>query len=221
MADDSSKLKLVTGEPLSIKKPEEFDLDAFKSTRDPNIPNVATLPTALPHHPIADANDFVRLHPDEATYWSDELCFVNVPIKGQKHDTLHLITEKLAERYLPSKRILRFRLALATKPYDIFFLCEVPSRNLDNSWNESNIQACQISKTRWAMATSRKAEGVESYLISFTQASMNGEKEPFPEPNWPKQPLNELILVTFANCKILTEDHPALARIIGAKQSLK
>ena len=221
MTDERERLKLVSDEPLSVKKPDEFDLDAFKSTRDPNIPNVATLPTAFPHYPIADANDFVRLHPDEAMYWSDELCFVNVPIKGQKHDTLHLIAEKLAERYLPSKRILRFRLALATKPYDVFFLCEVPSRNLDNSWNETNIQACQISKTRWAEATSRKGEGVESYLITYTDASIKGEEEPFPEPTWPKQPLTELILVTFANCKILTEDHPALARIIGAKQSLK
>ena len=218
---DRDHLKLVSDEQLSVKKPDEFDLGAFKSTRDPNIPNVATLPTALPHYSIADAGDFVRLHSDEAMYWSDELCFVNVPIKGQNHDTLHLITEKLAERYLPSKRILRFRLALATKPYDVFFLCEVPSRNLDNSWNETNIQGCQISKTRWAQVTSRKPEGIESYLISYTESSIKGEGEPFPEPTWPKQSLNELILVTFANCKILTEDHPALARIIGAKQSLK
>jgi hypothetical protein len=218
---DRDRLKLVLDEQLSVKKPDEFDLGAFKSTRDPNIPNVVTLPTALPHYSIADAGDFVRLHSDEAMYWSDELCFVNVPIKGQNHDTLHLITEKLAERYLPSKRILRFRLALATKPYDVFFLCEVPSRNLDNSWNETNIQGCQISKTRWAQVTSRKPEGIESYLISYTESSIKGEGEPFPEPTWPKQSLNELILVTFANCKILTEDHPALARIIGAKQSLK
>ena len=35
-------------------------------------------------------------------YWSPELCFVNVPIKGQKRDTLHLIDEDLAMRYLPS-----------------------------------------------------------------------------------------------------------------------
>ena len=70
----------------------------------------------LPHHNIAQAKDFVRLHPNEDTYWSPELCFVNVPIKGQKRDTLHLIDEDLAMRYLPSGRILRFRLVLATKP---------------------------------------------------------------------------------------------------------
>ena len=56
---------------------------------------------------------------------------MNVPTKGQKHDTLHLIEEELAMRFLPSARILRMRLALATKPYDVFFLCQVPSQNLD------------------------------------------------------------------------------------------
>ena len=63
----------------------------------------------------------MRLHPDEENYWSDELCFVNVPIKGQKRDTLHLIDEELAMRYLPSGAISRCRLALAAKPYDVFF----------------------------------------------------------------------------------------------------
>ena len=56
---------------------------------------MSTLLTALPHHNIAQANDWVRLHPDEENYWSAELCFVNVPIKGQKKDLVHLIDEEL------------------------------------------------------------------------------------------------------------------------------
>jgi hypothetical protein len=72
---------------------------------------------------------------------------VHVPIKGQKRDLLHLINEELAECYLPSDRIQRFRLALATKPYDVFFLCHVPSQNLDNAWNDSNLRACHQAKT--------------------------------------------------------------------------
>jgi hypothetical protein len=74
-----------------IAKPSAFNLDKFKSKRAAAMANVETLLTALPTHNIAQAKDFVRLHPDEINYWSDELCFVNVPIKGQKRDTLHLI----------------------------------------------------------------------------------------------------------------------------------
>jgi hypothetical protein len=104
-----------TDAPQSIAKPDGFDLDKFKSKRAAAIANVETLQTALPHHNIAAAKDFVRLHPNEDVYWSSELCFVNVPIKGSKRDTLHLIMEDLALRYLPSAKILRFRLALACK----------------------------------------------------------------------------------------------------------
>jgi hypothetical protein len=85
--------------PTSIAKPSTFDLDKFKSKRAPAAASVETLQTALPHHSIAHAKDFVRLHPDEENCWSPELCFVNVPIKGQKRDMLHLIEEGLGMRY--------------------------------------------------------------------------------------------------------------------------
>jgi hypothetical protein len=179
------------------------------------VANVETLQAGLPHHNIAQAKDFVRLHANEETHWSPELCFVIVPIKGQKRETLHLIDEDLAMRYLPSGRILRFRLVLATKPYDVFFLCHLPTRNTENSWNESNKLACQLAKASWVQATSRKEEGVDGYKIDVAH-----DHDAFPEPRWPTQSLANLIEVTFAGRMIDREDHPALLRLIGAKQSL-
>jgi hypothetical protein len=200
--------------PMSIPKPSKSTLDMFKSTRDPSIAGVETLLTALPHHKLKDAKDWVRLHPDEENYWSAELCFVTVPIKGQKRDLLHLINEDLAKRHLPSNRIQRFRLALATKPHDVFFLCHVPSQNLDNPWNDTSLRACLQAKTKWALATSRYAENAEGYQISYAK-----DQDSFPKPSWPKQTLDELILVTFAGCMIDSDNHPGLLRLIGAKQS--
>jgi hypothetical protein len=197
----------------AIPKPHAFDLNKFRSKRSAAIANVETLQTALPIHKLSEAKDFVRLHPNEQEYWSPELCFVNVPIKGQKRETLHLIDEDLAMRYLPAARILRFRLALATKPHDAFFLCQVPTRNEDNPWNASNLQACEQAKTHWVMASSRKEEGVEAYKVDFAR-----DQDAFPEPNWPTQSLNDLIGVTFAGRMIDREDHPGLLRLIGAKQ---
>jgi hypothetical protein len=198
-------------EAMTIAKPSAFGLDKFKSKHAAALANVET---ALPHHSISQAKDFVRLHPDEAAYWSPELCFVNVPIKGQKRDTLHLIDEDLAMRYLPPARILRFRLALAAKPNDVFFLCHVPSRNQDNSWNGSNLQACEHAKTLWTLVTSRKEEGVEAYKIDSAR-----DPDAFPDPNWPTQSLTDLISVTFAGRMIESEDHAGLLRLIGARQS--
>ena len=199
---------------IPIKKPGAFSLDKFKSKRAVALAGVETLQTALPHHSISQAKDFVRLHEDEAKYWSPELCFVSVPIKGQTRDTLHLIDEDIAMRYLPSSRVLRFRLALASKPLDTFFLCHVPSRNFDNSWNESNRLACEQAKTRWAQATSRKEEGIDAYKPEYAK-----DPDAFPQPNWPTQSLDELIRVTFEGRMITSEDHPGLLRLIGAKQS--
>jgi hypothetical protein len=201
--------------PAPIPKPGAFDLNKFRSTAEPTIANVQTLQGPLPIHRLSDAKDFVRLHPDEESYWTCELCFVNVPIKGQKRDTLHLITEDMAA-HLPSARVMRFRLALASKPYDVFFLCQVPSRHLDNAWNSTNLRGCEQAKTSWTQATSRKDEGIEEYNISHAD-----EEDAFPEPAWPSQTIGELIDATFAPDRMIeTRDHPAMLRLRGGKQSL-
>jgi hypothetical protein len=117
-------------------------------------------------------------------------------------------------RLLPSGRVQRFRLALATKPYDKFFLCHVPSQNLDNQWNDTNLGSCQQAKRLWTQATSRRDEGVDGYKIDFAR-----DPDAFPEPRWPTQQLDQLISVTF-NCRMITsEDHPGLLRLVGARLS--
>src|SRR6267154_4881974 len=94
--------------PLQIVKPGR--LDKFKSKKQPSIGGLETSPSVLGILKIGDVGDFVRLHPNEEEYWSDELCFVSVPIIGEKKDQLHLIDEEIAVRYLPSRKIRRFRL---------------------------------------------------------------------------------------------------------------
>jgi hypothetical protein len=201
---------------VSIPKPDEkFNLDRFKSKRTAKMANVGVLPTQLEFHRIADANDFVRLHPDKEKYWSGELCFVHVPIVGVKKDNIHLIDDDLAAEYLQPRKIIRCRVALATKPYDVFFLAQVPSTNLDNSWNESNLWGCNESTTRWVLLESRKAEGYENYKITYAR-----NEDAFPLPKWPKQSLEELISIKFTGRIIDNENSPGLLRLIGAKQEI-
>jgi hypothetical protein len=211
-APDSSAEPEVT----SIKKPaDKLSLDKFKSKKEPAA-QVATLPTELPILKIADAKDYVRLHPDVDNYWSPELCFVNVPIKGQKKDTLHLIDEDLALKYIPPGRIQRFRLALATKPDDVLFLCQIPSRNLDNEWNKAALKGIEQAKTLWTMVTSRKEEGVETYKITGSE-----DEDGFHEPTWPigEQTLEDIILTRLCGFCIDKADHPGLLRLRGKKQA--
>jgi hypothetical protein len=201
---------------MGIAKPGKFSLEKFKSKRGAAIANVETRPSKLPVMKISDAGDFVRLHHDEGNFWSIELCFVNVPVKdGKKGDNLHLIDEEIAMRYLDAKKIQRFRLALATKPYDVHFLCKVPTRNLDNKFNETALLACEDAKTLWTEALSRKSEGVDEYQIKHAR-----NPKAFPEPKWPSQTLEELIGITFEGRMIESDDHPGLLRLIGEKQDV-
>jgi hypothetical protein len=214
MSDKSQNLKIVP--ETAIAKPQGFSLDKFKSKRATAAANVETLLGALPHHSVSQAKDFVRLHPNEEEYWTSELCFVNVPIQGMKRDTLHLIEEDLALQFLPKGKILRHRLALATKPFDVFFLAHVPSQNLDNDWNGSNLRACEQGKARWVQVTSLKATGVERYDIQYARS-----EDAFPEPKWPTQSLGALIEATFSAGRIIEhENHPALIRLIGGRQDI-
>jgi len=219
MAKETPKLHTVETPPaaeISIAKPSAFSLDRFKSKHGGSATGgVDTNYGALPHHSISQAKDFVRLHPDESENWSIELAFVQVPIKGMKRDTLHLIDDDLAVAYISKGKILRFRLALATKPFDVFFLCHVPSTNLDNTWNAGNVRACEQAKSQWVQVTSRKDEGVETYRVDSAR-----DADAFPEPKWPRQALNDLIGATFEGRQIYREDDAALLRLIGKKQSL-
>jgi len=199
--------------PLKVVKPGR--LDRFKSKKKPSIGGLETSPTVLSILKIGDVGDFVRLHPNEEEYWSDELCFVSVPIINDKHDQLHLIDEEIAVRYLPTKKIRRFRLAVASKPYDVHFLCQVPSVHLDNSWNNSALKACMEAKSGWVQVSSRKEENIEGYKIDKAR-----DADAFPPVKWPTPSLEDLIELSFHGAIIETDDHPGLLRVIGARQNM-
>jgi hypothetical protein len=203
--------ELPSGTPIA--KPVAGDMERFKSKRGAKGAGVVTLQTALSHIQLKDAGDFSKLHPDEDEYWSDELCFVAIPVKGMKRDLLHLVDEDLVPRSV-MPQVKRFRLALASKPYDTFYLCHIPSRNLENGFNASSLQIAEMGKRLWVKAV--REENADKYTPSFAD-----EEDAFPEPKWPRQTIYELIAESFGkDCCIDHEDHPALRRLLGKKQSV-
>ena len=81
---------------LKIVKPSGFSLDKFKTKGGAAAASVDTLQAALMHCKIKEAKDFVRLHKNEDEFWTPELCFVNVPTKGQKPYTSSMRSLRLA-----------------------------------------------------------------------------------------------------------------------------
>jgi hypothetical protein len=77
-----------------------------------------------------------------------------------------------------------------------------------------SLTACEHAKTLWVQATSRRDENIDGYKIDFAH-----EQDAFGDPKWPLQSLGELIGLTFAGRMIDNADHPALLRLIGARQN--
>jgi hypothetical protein len=200
-----------------IAKPKAGNpLDKFRSKKAANVPNVGDDPGPLKIDHAARVKDFVRVHPNEEDYWSPELCFVEVPIPGARDLQLHLIVEDIAVRYLPSAKIIRHRLVLASKPRDQFFLARIPTQNLDNPWHISYLHGCEVAKTKWVELTSRRNEGKEGYHLTYAH-----DADAFPTPKWPADSLDEIITRAFGPDRMITDDnHPGLLRLIGKKQEL-
>src|SRR4029453_17508710 len=60
--DNVTELRTAPVATEVIAKPGAFDLNKFKSKHAAAAAAVETLLTALPHHSISQAKDFVRLH---------------------------------------------------------------------------------------------------------------------------------------------------------------
>ena len=224
MAEDAArtpKPETPSEEKLSIPKPTISPLAACATTRQPGEgeAKVEKMLGPLPYFKLAAAGDFVKLHPSD-DYWSIEYFFVRVPVPGQRDAMLHLVARDLA-RELPRGRVQCFRLALGAKPYDAqFFLATVPSTNLDNVWNSTNLAACQAARQTFVIVTSLMANGGEGYAWEKTISERNGEGCPWPGPTWPTETLVRIIEITFEGRIILYSDHPAWCRLVGKRQKL-
>ena len=175
-----------------------------------------TLLTALPISKIGDVGDWARLHPSEDEYWTPELCFVSVPIKGTKRDMLHLIDEDIAMEHLAAKKIQRFRLALASKPHDVFFFCIVPIAKPGQLVERSR----RLRRANWPRPGGCRRCRARAKGSTPTRSSTPRIEDAFPAPKWPSRTLDELIEVTFRAANIEHDRHPGLLRLIGAKQDL-
>jgi hypothetical protein len=206
------------GEPMPpIDKPadddDDVDLSRFEAKTTADIAGVKTLLTGLPVLKPGEIKDYFVLHPGEGWWKRPPYCFIDVPVIGVAKSILHLIDEGIAKRNLDAEDFFRFRVVLGSKPYDVFFLCRVPTENLDNPWNETALLACEQAKNGiWTKVISEKKSGNERYKIRKSE-----DPDAFPEPDWPSQTPDKLITATFKGKMILDDHHPALARKVGRK----
>src|SRR5260370_2281712 len=73
-----------------IAKPPAYDMKRFLSKTPDTIAKVGVIPAILPQYRIADANDFVRLHPDRENSRSEQLCFLELPTPVMRSHSTHV-----------------------------------------------------------------------------------------------------------------------------------
>ena len=131
-----------------IPKPSTFSLDKFKSKRAAAVASVETLQRALPHHSIA-AGQRLRSPASRRGY----LLVAGALLRkraDQRPEARHAAPDRRGpgDAYLPSGKIQRFRLALATKPFDVFFLCHVRPGTRTTPGTPATCRPARQAKTR-------------------------------------------------------------------------
>ena len=158
--------KPATSPEISIVKPSF--LDKYKSKRPPTIGGVDAELNPLKVLRIGEVGDFARFHPNEDEYWTPELCFVSVPVNGEKRDMLHLIDEDIAVQVPAGEEDQaacgwRWRRSRTTSSSSAS--CRRRTSTIRGTSRRSRL--VQKAKTPWVQALSRKAEGVDAYKIEY------------------------------------------------------
>ena len=216
MPEETSRPKLEVVSPTDLSEPipipGEFSLEKFKSTQAASLAGVETLLTALPQCSIAQAKDFVRLHPDEDAYWSPELCFVSRP--NQRPEARYYASDRRdvgqaipAERPHCSGFVWRSR----PNPTTYFFSAKSPAA----AWTISGTPPIR----RLASKQKRCGRKLPHDETRISKATKSTRLEPrrFPRAKVANASLRKLLEVTYAGRTIETHDNPALLRLIGAK----
>jgi hypothetical protein len=101
------------------------------------------------------------------------------------------------------------RLFTATSLQKVVFLwpCRLPAPDgRSNRWHDSLIDAAERAKTRWLKIESDMSLG--AYQVFEALGALS-------EPDWPEEPLKELLRIAFQGRYIDARDHPIVKRLRG------
>jgi len=123
-------------------------------------------------------------------------------------DKLYLFKPAVGD-LLPANATRSYRLVLAKSlraltPF--IWPVPVPRDDTGRTWHESADKAARDAEARWVKVVADMAGGC---YIAYPAGGQ------LPEPEWPDQPLGELILLAFKNQRIDGPGHPVIKRLNG------
>jgi len=176
-------------------RPENLRLDQSRLQESAAKKLLLTVPVRKPNK-----QDFVRVHPGEDYR-------VDVALLEYERDTYVLAPSVCPE--LTESEFYVATLYVAINRQKVVFLWPVKLPGADGrqmDWHISAAEAAEKAMTKWVRMTSNMALG--AYEVSEAIAD-------YGEPEWPSQPLWDLIKIAFKNRLISSVDHLIVQKLRG------
>ncbi len=96
---------------------------------------------------------------------------------------------------------------------DSFFFWPIRLPNEDgyiDSWNKSAIECAKIASEKWVRIQSEK--DAQSYFPHIAE-----NQDSFPEPGWPKEGFEKLLMIAFKDHYVDSMDHPVIKKLRGVQ----
>jgi hypothetical protein len=188
--------------PPAVGIPDpETELAAYKSVAQ--VEAVTRRPARITALQVRKPNDqeYVRVMPGGGRV---------LPLFRSKADgdKLYLFRPE-AEPFLPPKAVRKYRVVLARSLRAVtpfVWALPVPQDDMGATWHESADAAARDAEARWVKVVADMAGGC---YVTYPAAG------DLPEPEWPSEPLAELILIAFKNQRIDAPDYPVIRRLKG------
>lgn len=175
--------------------PSQFKLDTLV---DPTL----VTETLLTNIPVQKPNrqQFIRTHPDPAYTYDAAV----LPYEGETYLVAGSMLAALEGEY----RAVRLHLAVARGGV-VPFLWPLNLPRGDgrpNMWNESAMMAARKAQDAWVRVMSDMDQGM------YITREAKGIDD---EPQWPDQPMDELLGIAFEGKQIMEVEHPVVRKLMG------
>jgi hypothetical protein len=105
--------------------------------------------------------------------------------------------------------VVNFQLVTAINRHGTVFLWRIrmPNSTRQDTWADSEIEACALAETRWLRMTANMSGG--AYEVFEATGNL-------PDPEWPEETFEQLFRLAFRDRVITSIDHPVIQRLKGA-----
>ena len=189
-----------TTSPTDGNDGEDFFIDLEKLRAKP-VTELQLHERILSHIPVKKPSKewFFRVNP--------ELSIDCLVLELKEDGEVFLIAPRLQDDLTGEKCAVYRRLQIAVNRQGTVFLWAIrlPNDGRRDAWATTSLDAATMAVTRWVRLQADMSLG--GYQIDVAKIDI--------EPNWPKQPFNELLRIAFKNAVIDDLDHPVLKKLRG------